>query len=605
MASPLTSSNRVNIPAVCRLRKTTTGATAGTGVLVAPGIILTSRYAVGECKEDAAALTATFFEGTKKRVVDVRLLPDKYFFTAAYPDHMDYCLVACEEGPLLHVVPVHVPLTQKEWTAVCEGDVVLVVQHPTAETGNASDDDEEDGAGAEGQSTRQSPANGYNALEQKRFEEVLRCRDSLYYLKTNGLMRTAGCPAFNDIGHLIGLQSQRQGADGEGVVNRILSIVSIVKHMFAMKQLSVLPQQQLVGPAAFEDIWATWFTDKDVTRVYTILANFRGKETVREVTRRLCEMTAKADSTVNAQEEAGMVSIILANLVVFPNDEELAELGLRALWNVSVGNHTVLHAIAQENGVQTVVTMMESFPRNEEILQFGAVILCNMADADVDVFAHPRVAERLLVLLLTAVKVFKESLVLQKFSLAMLTRLLRWQQQQQQQGWSAGSGSAVMSSPCGGSASLCGPSAFALRMVEEGMFEHARFLLDRYRQGQLFLTERVLEFVAELAQDRKAVELGRGMSRAHTDEIAPVTTPKAAVVAYGCASTSNYLSNHLIDNLVEVMLANVGNDAIMVSGNAALWGLGNVPEYRAAILLNPKSQEVLRLSIPSLMASAK
>lgn len=589
MNCPLGNSNRIiSIPAVCRLRRSATGATVGTGVLVGPGIILTSRHAVGGTKEEAATCTAVFFEGSKKRVVDVRLLPEKYFFVAAYPDSQDYCLVACDEQPVINITPVTVPLTTRDWTPVCEGDMVLVVQHPfdARASGQAGGDNIGSSADATHGEFGETAIGDGAPVEQKRFEEVLRCRGSLYYLKTDGLLTTAGCPAFNDVGNLIGLQTQRQGGDGEGVVNRILSIVSIVEHMFAMKQLSVLPQQQLVGAAGFDDVWATWFADKDIVRVYAILANFRGKETVRQVTRRLCEMTGKPGSatTLDVSPDGGSTGIILANLGLFPEDEELAELGLRALWNVSVGQDAVLRGIADEGGVLTVVSIMERFPHNEEIIQFGAVTLCNLADAGVDVFSQHRVGERLLVLLLAVVKLYRQSVVLQKFSLDMLTRLLNWQQSAPESAASA---------------------SFASRIVEGGMLEHAGYLLSHFSRGQIFLVEKTLEFVAELVQDRKAVELIREPERADSVMAADVygAAPPTAAAAKS-EPVRHYTATQLINILIDIMQANVGNDAIMVNGNTALWGLGNVPKFRAAILLNAKSHEVLSLSIPSLVASS-
>ena len=81
--------------------------------------------------------------------------------------------------------------------------------------------------------------------------------------------RTAGCPVFNDQSELVGLQSQLR-TEGEGVVNRVVSIVTIVKHLFANAQLSKLQQKPL-----FQDLWDTWYIPGDSTRVVSIMANFK------------------------------------------------------------------------------------------------------------------------------------------------------------------------------------------------------------------------------------------------------------------------------------------------------------------------------------------
>lgn len=526
MLSPLTSSNRIVIPAICRIRNPRSNATAGTAVLVGPGVLLTSNVVIGS-KANAASLTAIFFEGTKKKPVDVKLLPEKFLFQASYPEYMDYCLVACQEEPIFNVTPVHVPLVHKEWTPVREGDTVLVVQHPITAPGGLP-----------------VPLSDENdATEIRRFEEILRCRNDLYFLKTNGLLTSSGCPVFNDIGQLIGLQSQLR-ADGEGVVSRVLTITSIVKHLFANMQLSKLPQN-----VQFNDVWDTWFVEKDTSRVCFIMGNFQQREMVRLVTLRLCEMTADPQY-VRSVTECGAIAIILSNVIMFADDENLACSGLRALWNVSIGEEKILDDIVQNNGVQTLLAAMEAFPANEEIMQFGAVLLHNIATAQCSPSFTGELGQRSLRVVLASVKRYTEVMVLQKFSLGFITSLVR-------------------ANP-----------PFSITIVKEGLMDHLGGLMDRMR-SQVFLMEVLMTLMGELVQQREAVE-------------ASVSVP-----------SMNVPMSHIIEMIIEIMLQYTGNETILLQGNRSLWGFGNDTKCRATILQNPKSHDALCASIPSLVASAR
>ncbi|KPA80044.1 hypothetical protein ABB37_05061 [Leptomonas pyrrhocoris] len=562
MSSPLTSNNRINIPAVCRLRDVHTNETVGSGVLVGPGLLLTSSVAVPS-QARAARVVATFFEGTKKTSLDVALQPQRYYFASRYPEEMDYCFVQCDEAPLLNVTPAHVALTEKGWAPVSEGDMLLIVEHPIG-GGGASDGDgaslalpgsgvaaplEKSGGGGSYPTPAASPnsnASGTMAvpyMEQKRFEEVLRCRGNLGFLKSNGNWVTAGCPAFNENGQLVGLQSQSR-SDGEGVVNRVLLLTSVVKHMFANVQLPHLPQEGI----SFEDMWSTWYVTNDVSRIVAILANFKGKTMAQQVTCRLCELTADPN-LVNSVADNGGINVILQNLSLFGNDTTLAEVGLRALWNISIGEEANLAKICEHEGVRTIVEVMEGFPSNETVLQLGAVLLHNIAGcaASPD-FAH-ELGDRALNALYPGFQQYRESVVLQKFSLSFFATLVRLDEH------------------------------FALYLIQHKIVDHLIRLIEE-KPKQIFLMEMVVGLVAELAQYPKTIA---------------VTSMNVA--EYGALSMP-----YLIDLLIHLILEYKDLDSLMVSGNRALWGLGNLPASRATILENPRGTEALRISLPAVVA---
>lgn len=526
MSSALTSSNRINIPAVCRIRNAVNNATAGTGVLVGPGILLTSALVV-ENKNRASVLTATFFESSKKAAVNARLLPDKLFFCAEFPHHMDYCIVACDENPIVHVTPVHLPLTQKEWTSVVEGDTALVVQHRISEP---------EGAGATDD----------GGTELKRFDEILRCREDLFFFKANGTSKTAGCPVFNDNGQLVGLQSQFR-SDGEGVVNRALTITSIVKHLFANSQLSRLPQK-----VQFEDVWNTWFVKTDVSRILLIMANFNGTHMVRSATQRLCELTA-VPNLVKSIAECGGVSAILSCMDMFPADEEIALLGLKALWNVSIGNNDTLNELVERSGLVKIISAMEKFSDNPELMQFGTVLLFNIAKGT-ETNLSGSVGERCLsVVYLAAVK-FGDSLVIQKFSINFLSIVIQYN------------------------------PALAVELIKRDVFEHLAQLMET-RSDHVFLMEVVMQFVSEMTQNRAVVELFYET----TKNYAPME--------------EKYSVARFIDLVMDLMLKLQDNQKILLHGNNFIWGLGNNLVCRWEIFKNPKCFEALHLSTNSLRAA--
>lgn len=556
MTTTLTNNNRINVPAVCRLREVATNKTVGSGVLVAPGLLLTSSVAVPS-QTRASRIVATFFEGTKKRPVDVQLQPHRYYFASRYPAEMDYCLISCEEAPLFNVTPVHVALTARGWTPLEEGDVLLIVEHPIGDAAALPSSAAGAAANAAAERKSVSPRLGGAAssedtlehapapyVEQKRFEEVLRCRGDLCFLKSNGSWTTLGCPAFNENGQLVGLQSQTR-ADGEGVVNRVLSLISIVKHLFANVQLPQLPQEDVT----FESVWDTWYVTNDITRIVAILANFKGRAMAQQVTCRLCELTAKPE-LVNSIAVNGGIEVILQNLSLFRNDQTLAEAGLRALWNVSIGEEAHLAMICEMEGVRTILDVVEAFPANETVLQLGAVLLHNIGGCRATPNFSQALGARAMAALYPGFQQFRDSIVLQKFALSFFSTLVRLNEE------------------------------FARQLVQERIIEHIIHLIEE-KPRQIFLMEMVVGFVAELAQYPHTVELV-----CHN------------VAQYGASSVT-----YLIDLIIHIIFEYKDLDSLLVNGNRALWGLGNVPSCRAIILENPRGTDALRISLPALIAS--
>jgi hypothetical protein len=507
------NANRVNIPAICRIKG------RGTAFLISPGLLLTSTHVVGN-KSDAAKLSATFFEGTKKSVVEVKLLPNVVYFNAAYPEHLDYCIVACETQGIYGVTPVKVPLVKSEWSAVREGDTVLVVQHPI------SDDDDGAGPVVAGASD--------DGIEVKRFEEILRRRDDIFYLKAVGTHRTAGCPVFNDQAELVGMQSQLR-TDGEGVVNRVVSIVSVVKHMFANTQLSRIQQNTL-----FQDVWDTWYVANDTTRIVSIMANFKNKDLQRQAAERLCEHTAKRE-LLEGVVMCGGTKVIISSMEQFKDDENLACLSMRALWNISFGEQDNHQHITDANGPAMVLNIMELYPKNEDISQFGTVLLFNLSlgkreSAD----SVSSWASRGMKLILQALLQFPETEVLQKFGVGFLANIAAKDER------------------------------FGDELVTLGAVAHITSLINNKRHN-VFLMENVIKAVALLAASRQ----------------------RAATMSA------------IVHAVIDVMLMYSSNSNVLLNGNHALWGLGCVPQNRIAILQHADGAKAFQLSLTSLVASTK
>lgn len=522
MSSSLTSSNRINIPAVCRIRHKDTNATAGTGVLVGPGVILTSAQVMRN-KSKGSQLTATFFETSKKASVDAQLLPEKYFFSAEYPPHMDYCLIACDENPLVNVTPVHVPLVQKEWNSVVEGDTALIVQHNIVDPGQSEQEGE---------------------VEAKRFDEILRCREDLFFFKANSGNRTAGCPVFNDSGELTGLQSQFR-TDEEGVVNRALTITSIVKHLFANSQLSRLPQKD-----NFEDIWSTWFIKSDISRILLIMLNFNHPKFVRFATLKLCELTA-LPSMVKNIAECGGVSAILSCMDLFPSDEEITLVGLRGLWNISIALKETLQEVVEKKGLGKIISSMQQFSSVEEISQFGTVLLLNIATNTSTSFSGDLGENSVRVVYAAAVN-FPESLVIQKYSINFCTCVVRKNLE------------------------------LGIDLVKRDVFQHTARLIEK-RSSHTLLMEVVMEFISEMVQNRDVVQFF-----CETTKDCMRTDTRCSLAKF-------------IDLVMELMVQFHNNQKILLHGNNFLWGMGNNMVCRREIFKNTKSFKVLELSAESLV----
>lgn len=528
MSSALTSSNRVNIPAVCRIRFRETNATAGTGVLVSPGIILTSTQVI-ENATKATSLCATFFENTKKKSVDAHFLPEKYFFAAEFPDYMDYCLVACDENPIVNVIPVRIPLIQKEWTSVVESETVLIVQHRITEPGKDEGNSKDDNA------------------EIKRFDEILRCREDLFFFKVNGICRNAGCPVFNDNGQLIGIQSQFRNGD-ESVVNRALSITAIVKHLFANSQLCKLPQR-----ISFDDVWNTWFVTSDVSRILLIMANFNHLDMIRAAVKKLCELTT-VPSLVKNISECGGVSAMVSCMDLFLQDEEISLLTLRGLWNVSIGNNETLLHIVQNNGLEKIISIMERFSEVEEIQQFGTVLTFNLAKATSSIL-NGVLAERCLAAVYTALLKFQGSLVIQKFSVNFCSLAIQ------------------------------ADRVFSLDLVKQGIFQHLASLIACH-PDHVFLMEVVMQLASELSQNREVVELLLDLTSQKTE------------------SSEKCIVSKLIDLVINLMISLADNRKVQLYGNNFLWGVGSNTFCRWELLKHPKCYEVLQLSSESLRSAS-
>ncbi|ORC93066.1 uncharacterized protein TM35_000023920 [Trypanosoma theileri] len=533
MKASLTSSNRANIPAVCQIKG------CGTATLISPGILLTSIHVV-KSAEVAADLTAVFFEGSNKKTVEVKLLPQNLFFAATYPDYMDYCIVACEQYGIFNVTPVKLPLIKSEWAPVREGDTILVVQHPIVDRSGGKVTEGNDGGESEETSS---------LVEVKRFEEVMRCRDDVFYLKASGNVLTAGCPSFNDCGQLIGMQSQLRQETG-GVISRVLSIVSIVKHLFANKQLGRIRQE-----LSFEDVWSTWYVDNNVPRVILILANFTSRPITRATAEKLCELTCQPNLLESVLSSGG-VHCILLTLKTFKEDEDMVCKCIRALWNLTFVEGASRQLLSEENMVEIILDAIEQFSENEEIAEYATVLLHNIStDTEAtECFAGP-LGHRALILVHAAMQRFKHTNVLQKFGLSFFTTL------------------------------ICANPQNAETLVQLHMIEHVAYLAE-HKQDQVFLMEALMHFVGELAQHKNAIEL---------------CLVDGGLVASGGSHIIAILTGLVID----IMLKYQEMDTILLQGNRALWGIGNDLACRVVILQHPNSYEALKLSLPALISKAR
>eukprot|EP00759_Apiculatamorpha_spiralis_P051880 PhF_6_TR5533/c0_g1_i1/m.7861 len=330
--------NRINIPAICRIPG------CGTAFLVAPGLLMTSNRVVTS-KAHAAKLQAVFFESSKRTPVTVDLRPGQCFFSATYPEHLDYCLVACDTAHIYGVRPVRLPMSHAEWTDVLDKDVALIVQHPTA-----------------------------SSAEEKRFEEVEKIRGDIMTFKVaDPSVNVAGCPVFNDQGHLIGLFYQ--GTTDDGNVAKACHISSIVKHMFALVQLARIQHNY-----TFDELWRTWGgKDVDALRLVRMVQNFPDVSSVAHSLKKLSEYILNATNVSAVAEEAvgaGAIPVMIDNLGKPSLDGDVAVSLLQSLWNLSV-NYTS-QSLFRTADVNTIVGVMQRLTNVPEAVQYGTVLLFNV-----------------------------------------------------------------------------------------------------------------------------------------------------------------------------------------------------------------------------------
>nr|CCC93721.1 conserved hypothetical protein [Trypanosoma congolense IL3000] len=530
MSTSLPVGKHHSIPAVCRIRG------RGTATLISPGLLLTSKHAVGS-PETCASLTAVFFEGTKKKPVEVRLLPEKYYFAATYPEHMDYCLVACEQFGILNVVPVKLPLTKAGWVTVVEGEVIMVVQHPTG-----SDEPDNNDVEDEEPVERVKEAPG----ETKRFVEVLRRRDDLLYLKTRMNERTAGCPAFNDRGQLIGLQSQ-VCHELSGLVNHVVSISSIVRHLFANKQLWRIEHQ-----STFEELWGTWYIQNDISRIVSITENFKDDSIFRAAALELCEHTRKLELLGKFVEDNGIRTVLLS-IDRFQDDETMLCACIRALWSVSFLEGQARTLLIEGKAADRLLLAMEKFPDNEQIAELVTLFLNNTSSGECRLSFDSDSSYRALKLVHTAQRRFKRAIVLQKFGYSFFNALMD-----------------------------ANPSNAKI-LVDVGAVSHITFLVQEM-MNNLYLMEIVMRFLRSVAVSQEAVDM---------------CINKYILVRGGKGSL------HLVAGMViELMIKYKDVDSILLDGNHVLWGFGNDMSCRAAILQHPRAFEAMRLSLPVVLAKS-
>lgn len=545
----LTTANRINIPAVGRIPG------RGTAFLVSPGLVLTSTKAVGS-RQEAARHKVVFFESGKKEPVEAALLPQNYYFAAAFPAHLDYCLVACDAKGTFNVASVKLPLVESEWPLVREGDTLLVVQHPVTSHAEAaagrSGGSRNAGAAATAASVAAAAAssnaaaatasgddagsaaagNADGVLEVKRFEEVLRRRDDLLYLRPSNTQTTAGCPCFNDNAALVGLQSQFLDEDTGEMVSRAVSIVTVVKHLFANGQLHRIQQQPL-----FQDVWQTWYVTNDTTRIVSIIANFRHRALVQEAVRCLCEHTSKRELVAGAVA-CGGTKVIVDALRQFGEVESLVAQGLRALWNISFGEEENRHLIMQAGGETAITEAMARFPENEEVQQFACVLLFNLTSSAETVGDWCLEASRLA---LAAMVRFHGVEVVQKFAIGFFFNMAHKDK------------------------------AYARHVAAIGGLEQTAAQMERCATNE-YLVEHSVKLIAEVARHA-------GGSEATKASLLPT-----------------------VAHIVDAILRYGGNSVVQLHGNHALWALGDDPASRIVLLTHPRGVDALSQSIKAVAA---
>jgi hypothetical protein len=517
-ATNLTAANRINVPAVCRLPG------RGTACVISPGLLLTSTKAIAS-KSEAAKTKAVFFEGGKRDKVTVDLRPDIFFFAAAFPQYVDYCVVACDTDGIRNVTPVKMPVMTTELPLVREGDTLLVIQHPLYSTLVSH---ESKGAGM--------------TLEVKRFEEVLRRRDDVYHLRSNSAYTCFGCPAFNDEGQLVGLQSQL-GAEAPSSLNiapesqltvgasLVLSITTIVKHMFANGHLG-----QIDRPMPSDALWQSWGTQNDAARTILVIQNFRrNKDLHRRASMHLFELVNSADH-VRAVASCNGGPVVLSSMSAHFDDAPLVAEALKALWNLGlIAESSPVNQMHTPTPVEPVVAALSKYgSASDEIAQVAVVLLFNAASSAVALNAVLR--DEAPPLVFRAMKQFPHVEVLQKFGLGFLRNVLRHR-----------------ADPL--------VDALARALVGDGVVEHTTTTMDLFPRSE-FLHEHATGFL---------------------EHVGTSLTLRGHVSLQAC-----------VPQLIASILRFPRSHAIAVAGCNALWGLGNDPTIRQAIFTHERGVEALK-----------
>lgn len=466
-ATNLTSANRINVPAVCRLPG------RGTACVISPGLLLTSTRCLASKSDASRGVKAVFFEGGKREKVTVELRPDIFFFASAFPSHVDYCLVACDTDGIRNVTPVRIPLLQTEFPIVREGDTLLVIQHPLYSTLVTQ---EAKGAGM--------------TLEVKRFEEVLRRRDDLYHLRTNSAYTCFGCPAFNDEGLLVGLQAQL-GAEAPTSINSqsdqqmtvgastILSVSSVVKHMFANGHLG-----QVDRPMPADALWQSWAINNDPARTILVIQNFhRNKELHRKAALHLFELVNSADH-VRAVASCNGGPVVLSAMSAHFDDPAIVAEALKALWNLGlIADSSPVNHLHTATPVEPVVQALVKYGnQSEEIAQVAVVLLYN-ASSSPGAALNPTLRDDAAALVYAAMRRFPNVEVLQKFGLGFLRNTLK-------HGESVGENlkNAV--------------DTLAKQLITDGIIEHTTRTMDTFPRSE-FLHEHATGFLEHLGTNPK------------------------------------------------------------------------------------------------------
>lgn len=533
-ATNLTTANRINVPAVCRLPG------RGTACVISPGMLLTSTKCLASKADGARGVRAVFFEGGKRDKVTVDLRPDIFFFASAFPAHVDYCLVACDTDGIRNVTPVKVPLLQTEIPIVREGDTLLVIQHPLYST----------------LVTQESKNSASMAMEVKRFEEVLRRRDDMYHLRSNSAYTCFGCPAFNDEGLLVGLQSQLgaeapasvSGGTGDSQmqvgVSSIVSIATIVKHMFANGHLG-----QVDRPLPADSLWRSWGIANDAARTILVIQNFhRNKELHRRAALHLFELTNN-NNYIRAVASCNGGPVVLSSMAAHFDDPAIVAEALKALWNLGLIAETSpanqLHTPAPVEPVLAALTKYGG--ESEEIAQVAVVLLFNASASSGgnSLSRGPLISDALLrdgpPLVCKAMTKFPNVEVLQKFGLGFLRHVLR------NTGSSAGMEHIA--------------DALARTLVDDGIVEHCTKTMALFPKSE-FLHEHACGFLECVGTNPKL--------RGHPS--LPVCVPQLI------ASILRFPRSH----------------AIAVSACNALWGLGNDPAIRTSIFTHEQGVAALQ-----------